>query len=286
MLVKRLPDPGRFLERAGPLLLADEARHNLMLGLAGTLRDHPSIYREYRLWVVEDGDRVVGAGLQTPPFNLVVALPEEDGVAAALAVSLQAEGVELPGLTGAVPEVDTFASAWEERTGVRRRRRMGQRIYKLTTLRPPEDVGGTSRPSTDDDRPLLLSWIEAFTAEGWHGSSARENAGRIVDSRLREGAGGFLVWEDPEPVSLAGWGGLTPNGVRIGPVYTPPEQRRRGYGSAVTAAVTADRLAAGRRFCFLYTDLANPTSNRIYMNIGYERVCDSIDYAFDPPDDG
>jgi hypothetical protein len=281
MLVKRLPDPGRFLEHAGPFLLADEARHNLMLGLAGTLRDHPSIYPEYGLWAVEDGDRVVGAGLQTPPFNLVVALPEDDGVAAALADSLQAEGVELPGLTGAVPEVDAFASAWEERTGVRRRRRIAQRIYELSTLRLPENVSGTSRRSTDDDRPLLLSWIEAFTTEGWHGASARENAKRIVDSRLREGAGGFLLWEDPEPVSLAGWGGSTPNGVRIGPVYTPPEQRRRGYGSAVTAAVTADRLAAGRRVCFLYTDLANPTSNRIYMNIGYEPVCDSIDYAFE-----
>jgi hypothetical protein len=58
-------------------------------------------------------------------------------------------------------------------------------------------------------------------------------------------------------------------------------ERRRGYGSAVTAAVTAERLAAGRRFCFLYTDLANPTSNRIYASLGYEPVCDSVDCAFE-----
>jgi predicted GNAT family acetyltransferase len=82
-------------------------------------------------------------------------------------------------------------------------------------------------------------------------------------------------------VSLAGWGGETPNGVRVGPVYTPPEHRGRGYGSAVTAAVTAERLAAGRRFCFLYTDVENPTSNRIYTRLGYEPVCESVDYAFD-----
>ena len=84
-----------------------------------------------------------------------------------------------------------------------------------------------------------------------------------------------------EPVSLAGWRSETPNGVRIGPVYTPPEHRRRDYGSAVTATVSAERLAAGRRFCFLYTDLANPTSNKIYMDIGYEPICDSANYAFD-----
>ena len=92
-----------------------------------------------------------------------------------------------------------------------------------------------------------------------------------------------MLWEDgDEPVSIAGWGGRTPNGIRIGPVYTPPDRRSRGYGSAVTAAVSASQLAGGRQFCFLYTDLANPTSNRIYMDIGYEPVCDSVDYAFEP----
>lgn len=91
-----------------------------------------------------------------------------------------------------------------------------------------------------------------------------------------------MLWEDGEPVSLAGWGGMTPNGVRVGPVYTPPGHRPRGYGSAITAAVSAERLASGRRFCCLYTDLANPTSNRIYLDIGYEPVCDCVDYAFEP----
>jgi predicted GNAT family acetyltransferase len=55
----------------------------------------------------------------------------------------------------------------------------------------------------------------------------------------------------------------------------------RGYGSAVTAAVTAEQLAEGRTFCFLYTDLANPTSNKIYTDLGYEPVCDAVDYAFE-----
>lgn len=284
MIVKRLTDPGAFLEAASPLLLEDEARHNLALGIAGTLRDHPSVYPEHLLWIVEDDDRVVGAALQTPPFNLVVAAGSTSHAAfSALAEKLHEEGLELPGVTGAVPEVEEFTSAWEERNGLRRRRRMAQRIYKLTTLRPPGGVDGSSRPATDDDRPLLLSWIEAFLGEVLgEAPSPVGNAERIVDARLRAGTGGFVLWEDPEPVSIAGWGGTTPNGVRIGPVYTPPEHRRRGYGSAATAAVSAERLAAGRRFCFLYTDLASPTSNRIYMNIGYEPVCDSLDYAFEP----
>jgi len=55
-------------------------------------------------------------------------------------------------------------------------------------------------------------------------------------------------------------------------VYTPPAYRRRGYASACGAALSQLILDAGRRFCFLYTDLANPTSNQIYQQIGYEHV--------------
>ena len=69
-------------------------------------------------------------------------------------------------------------------------------------------------------------------------------------------------------------------GIRIGPVYTPPEHRRRGYATTLVADLSAWLLERGHRACFLYTDLANPTSNRIYVEIGYERVCDAMEFVF------
>jgi hypothetical protein len=281
--VKRLADPAEFLAAAGPLLLADEARHNLMLGIAGTLRDHPGVYPEFHLWIVEENEQVVGTALQTPPYNLAFARPAGEGAIAELADSLHSAGADLPGVTGAVPEVDAFTEVWGARKGVTRRRRMAQRIYRLAHLRPFREVTGRARPATEEDRPLLLDWVRAFADEAVP-ADAPGHPEDAVDARLREGAGGFMLWEQEHdgPVSLAGWGGETPNGVRIGPVYTPPQHRGRGYGRAITAAVSAEQLASGRQFCFLYTDLANPTSNRIYVDIGYEPVCDSVDYAFEP----
>ena len=281
MLVKRLEDPRSFLEAASPLLLEDEARNNLILGIAGALHDHPSVYDEFHLWIVEDGRRVVGAALRTPPYNLVLGRPASRGALTALAETLRAERVDLPGCNGAVPEVEIFADAWSSLTRLALWRRTEQRIYRLTTVRAVTGVGGAARPATEDDRPLLAEWLRAFAAEALPRDTPDRGAERILDARLREGAGGFTLWDHGRPVSLAGWGGRTPSGVRIGPVYTPPEFRGRGYGSAVTAAVSAERLTFGRTFCFLYTDLANPTSNKIYTDIGYEPVCDSIDYAFD-----
>lgn len=281
MVVKELDDPGAFLEAAQPLLLEDEARNNLVLGIASTLRDHPSVYDEHRLWIVEDSGRTVGVALRTPPYNLALGGPANLVVLHDLAESLHAASIELPGVTGAAPEVEHFAAEWEAQARVARRQRMAQRIYRLTVLRPVEGVSGRARPAAEGDRPLLLEWVRSFVAEAVPEGTPDLGPERTIDARLGEGRGGFTIWEDGGPVSLAGWGGTTPNGVRIGPVYTPPEHRRRGYGSAVTAAVSAERLASGRTFCFLYTDVANPTSNKIYTDIGYEPVCDSIDYAFD-----
>lgn len=280
MEVERFEHPAAFLAAAEPLLLSDEARHNLMLGIAGGLRDHPGLYPQFRAWSVRTRSRIVAAALQTPPFNLVLARPEVGEAIEALVHALRSEGVELPGVTGAVPEVDAFAGSWTGHEELAPHQRMRQRIYRLTEVRPVEDVAGRARIAKGADRALLLDWVRAFAEESFEDVDPGA-VKRQVEARLDRGTGGFALWEDGDPVSLVGWGGETPNGVRIGPVYTPPGLRRRGYASALTASVSADQLAAGRRFCFLYTDLDNPTSNRIYMEVGYTPVCDSIDYAFD-----
>jgi predicted GNAT family acetyltransferase len=82
---------------------------------------------------------------------------------------------------------------------------------------------------------------------------------------------------------MAAWIGSPPNGVRITLVYTPPSFRGRGYASACVAALSASLLASGRKFCFLFTDLANPTSNSIYQKLGYRPVCDMREYCFERP---
>jgi uncharacterized protein len=274
MEIVQLSDPAEFLRRARPLLLVDEARHNLILGLAGTLRDHPDVYPDSALWLVEDDGIVVGAALRTRPLNLVLARGTDEAVAL-LAGSI---AEELPGVVGAVPEVDRFVA----QRGARAEPRARQGIYALHAVKAPRPTSGGPRAATAADRGLLLDWWRDFGVEALaEVEPDEERHERNIGHRLSDPAGGIALWEDEgRPVSMVGFGSPTPTGIRIGPVYTPPELRGRGYASALAAHVSAEQLAAGRRFCFLYTDLANPTSNRIYVEIGYERVCDSVEYAF------
>jgi uncharacterized protein len=284
MDVVRLDDAAAFLTEAEPLLVADEARHNLILGIAGTIRDTPDLYPLRSLWLVRDAGEVVAAALRTPPYNLILARPRSAPALAALAEAVAGE--ELPGVTGTEPEVEEFAELWSRHSGVAGRVNMRQGVYALEQVEPLAAVPGSARVATADDRALALRWWIAFGEEVLHeGGPGRERAEASVDHKLSSPTSGLLLWEDGEPVSVAGWGGPTPNGIRVGPVYTPPELRGRGYATALTAELSQRLLdgrlyEGGRRFCFLYTDLANPTSNAIYERIGYRRIAEAAEVVF------
>jgi predicted GNAT family acetyltransferase len=158
---------------------------------------------------------------------------------------------------------------------------MAQRINQLDRVEPAERASGSLRPARPADRDLLIEWYLGFQED--IGGGSRESAGKWVERSLGADPSvrGLFVWEtDGQPVSMVGYSGATPGGVRVGAVYTPPKLRRRGYASAAVAALSQRLLDAGRRFCFLYTDLANPTSNHIYQEIGYRPVADSSLYRF------
>jgi hypothetical protein len=161
---------------------------------------------------------------------------------------------------------------------------MSERIFRLEEVIPPRPVEGAMCVATDADQELLAEWLGEFNAEAI-GQVTDPAAMRAFAARwiARQGRAMYLWVVAGRPVSMVGVSGETPSGIRVAPVYTPGELRGRGYASALTAAVTQEQLDSGKRYCFLFTDLANPTSNHIYQAIGYRPVSDVADYRFDPP---
>ncbi len=262
-----------FLRRAEGFLVAREAENNLLLGLGATLRESPELYAAAPyLATVEDGAAVVAVALRTPPHNLVLS------PAPAEAIELIARDVEraggTPGVLGPSAEARAFARAWCALTGAATGAVVAERIYQLDAVVPVTGVAGALGRASAADRDLLVDWLERFAAEAI-GPADRAHLERTVDARLTGESAGYHLWRvDGAPTCLAAFSGPTPNGIRIGPVYTPPALRRRGYASACVAALSQRCLDAGRRLCFLFTDLANSTSNSIYQAIGYRPVCD------------
>jgi predicted GNAT family acetyltransferase len=282
----RLTDASTFLRLAGPLLTSSEARHNLMLGLAGTLVSQPELYPEFRLWIVIEADRPLAAALRTPPHNLVVADTDDRHALEALLLAVHRDQGDLPGLVANTPTADDATEIWVDMTGATVALRFGQGVFELTEIADVPRPDGATRRVEREDRDLAVGWIEAFSDEALrHQPFDRERLGHAVDARLGRDDAGLWLWEvDAEPVSLAGFSGPTTTGIRIGPVYTPPAHRGRGYATALVADLSREMLGRGYRACFLFTDLSNPTSNAIYERIGYRRIADAFEIRFSDRD--
>jgi predicted GNAT family acetyltransferase len=275
MYVEGYDLPEAWYQRTVTYLTRYEAENNLLLGLAATLMNDPGAYPNYYMAAVVNEEQVVGAAVMTPPYNLVLSHTEHPDALGILAEHVLRHYHALPGLGARKDVAHEFARLWTARTGQRHELEMAQRIYELRKVEAPQGVAGRLRAASPGDIALLAAWQHAFSIDaGMEVSPERSQAWaeRIFTTHLRR------VWfwvVDGQPVSMVGSTGPTPNGIRIGPVYTPVEQRGRGYASACTAAVSQLLLDEGRKFCFLYTDLANPTSNKIYQDIGYRAVCDA-----------
>lgn len=283
MRLVRYDDPEAYYQRVEPFLVAHEAAHCLQLGICNMLRRQPvGDAPPYLAAVERDAGGVAAVILRTPPNNIVLSLMdagERDDALALAADDLRATYPEMPGVTGPRDIVADFAALWHAHTGQSFQIARHERIYQLERVVPVRGVPGSFRRAGQADRAVLIEWLDAFQKEALPGVNeydAGEFASRMIAGEGRDG----YVWEDGAPVSLAACGSPTPHGIRAGPVYTPPDRRGHGYASACVAALSQALLDQGRRFVFLFTDLANPTSNHIYQTIGYTPVCDVDEYRF------
>jgi RimJ/RimL family protein N-acetyltransferase len=273
-------DLDAYLTEAGDFLRADPVENTVPLGVVETLRAKGAdVFGEGPLfgWWRPDAS-VRGTLLQTGTFPLQLsAVPDQ--AAAALADALADRGVVLPGVSGHPSAARAFADIWEKRTDAVAEVHMRQRLFRLERLEPPDPrPDGLPRVATGPDHGLVFDWFKAFEDEASGGGLANAT---LIDDRI--GYDGVLLWEvDGRPVTLAGRTRVVSGMARIGPVYTPPEHRRRGYGAAVTAALARATLDAGASHVVLFTDLANPTSNGVYQRIGFRPVSDRLILNFRP----
>jgi uncharacterized protein len=270
-----------FLGVARDFLVEREAEHNLILGICDTLLSLPGAYKhEPYLAAMVDDDQVVGVAVRTPPWELVLS-EIDDARGVDLVVEDRAAEV-LPGVTGPTRMTARFADLWSKRTGAAVRLAMQERAFVLAQVLHPRPATGKMRAARPADRALLVEWLEDFVDEALAGHNPAGDIGAIADRWIAGEQRTMQLWIDNGlPVSMAGVGARTPNGVRIGPVYTPRDLRRRGYASNLVARACTAELDAGSRLCFLFTDRANPTSNHIYQEIGFEGVTDIDRWAFD-----
>lgn len=283
MILKTFQTSGEFLKEAQAALEENEAANNLMYGMALRLQRFPERIKIPPYFaVVRRKHGLQAAALMTPPHNLVVVSTNNDYSIEAfdlVARSLRTAAWPVPGVIGPRDAALAFAKVWMRLSGESYGLGLHERVYELRKVIPPPLPSGHMRLAGFPDLELLAAWFLEFWSEAMPEEQyTMEDA--LEATRLKLSDGDLFVWEDGQVVSMVGRSRPTPNGYCIGPVYTPLVFRRKGYASALTAAVSQLLLDSGKKFTALFTDLSNPISNSIYMKIGYRPVGDFDQYWF------
>ncbi len=284
MKIQQTQEIQSFAERVLPFLEAQPAAHNLILAVIEQLRHPlPGIQRSAPVLITVEADGEVQAiAIQTAARPLMLSRARHRHGIDAIAHHIKTHwskaavplGKTLPSFSGPQAEAACFARAMGRWTGLNYQIKLAMGIHQLQQVRSIPQPEGKLRQAVAGDRPLLIHWSQAFEQEvfgGLQGDSAI-----WADHQLAQGH--LFLWDigsraTPQPVCLVGGNAFWSNKGRIGPVYTPPEQRRRGYAAAAVAALSNHLLDQGCQVCYLFTELANLTSNHIYQMIGYEPVC-------------
>ena len=272
-------DAKTFLAAAGKMLYTRETVNNLILGVSERLVENPKPCKNPFFSTVEDENgEVILAAVMTPPHNLILAGDDQFELGfPALIDHLKTHQIDIPGVIAPAKIADGFLRAWQNQVGETGDLNRRMRVYELRQVQTQPFPPGTFQAAGPLEIPIIAKWIQAFEAEAL-GESQELDLARA--ERLITGGQIFTWTVDEETVSMAMKTRPIAHSITIGGVYTPPQHRCRGYAGALVANLSQYLLHDGYQFVNLFTDLDNPTTNKIYMEVGYHPVCDFREYRF------
>ena len=282
MHVQRYYDVREFIQSVETFLERNEVINNLLLGILFRLKKESKLTEQKSepfFALVKHRQDIIFVMLMTPPHNMII-YGEGNNLDMAIDQSilfLRKEEILVPGIVGSREMATKFAFSWAQATGHVPIIKMEQMIYRLDEVNEIELSPGRLILAVQKDIDLVGNWIFEFSKVTLETVSLAE-ARKKAEFAIKESC--VFLWEDKIPVSMVSKARPTKNGIVISAVYTPLQFQKKGYATSCVSSLSKLLLSKGYKFCSLYTDLSNPTSNSIYKKIGYRPIVPSIVYSF------
>lgn len=266
-------DVNAFLERTRSFLESDQALYGMALGTANRIAGgHRFGTEDPWFAVVEEGQWLRAIVLHTPPRPMILVTAELEAITP-LIKGMQASGRKFTGVVGPSEAVPFVTGRWAHIHDLDQEVKMRMRLFCADqVIQPSNPPAGELVKASVEELPWVNSWADAFIADCHmpaNDPGLPNPAIAMVDRQA------LYLWKDATGAkAMAAFNRETPKSHSISWVYTPREYRGKGYASALVAALTQHALDSGKQFCSLHTDVANPTSNKIYTEIGYRHYCD------------
>lgn len=261
-----------LLAEALPRFAAREVEYNMTLGVLSFVAREQHLDPPAWIWSVRDGAQLVGLAVRTPPLPLLIS-PLPGAACGGVAEAILARGAWPLPIHGPSEVVDGVTEQLAQRARIDVKRLYDMRLFQLRRLLPPPPTPGAMRRATQADAPMLIELLDGFERETVPEEAGMRDLNKVIAGMLA--ARRAFLWQDGDVVgAMAAFNRRVGSGTSIGAVYARPALRRRGYATALVAALSQHMLDDGCQYTCLNTDLANPTSNSIYPKVGYEPVLD------------
>jgi len=269
-------DVENFLKSNEDILLKNESRNNLMLGLADSILHSKRSSETPLFYTVRRDSQICGQAIRTNPDKPLILAEMDNNTVSFLANELKRKNVELDGAVGPIETAKFFSSIWSGSSKVG----MHQGIYQLDNVIHPDYEGGSMVLAEDKHFDLVREFSFGFIKDCFPGENKENEADEAAARNIKNKT--LFLWKNlsGEFVSMAANNRESKNGATISWVYTPPQHRNHGYGSKIVASLSQKMLNNGKAFCNLFTDLLNPTSNSIYQKVGYKKIGESMHFKF------
>ena len=275
-------DPQSFWDANAELLLRRESEYNLMIGITLGIISSERLWGELSFFTVRHGDEIVGQAMHTGGDKpLILSSMSEEAIEALVEATIANDFIP-ERVSGPAETAEYCANVFAARRGARAHIFQRQGIYELREVIWPSADGGKLISGAQEHRELTREWAEHFVRECFPEEPApRAVAEDMVKNRLDAGHVYFWQTAEGDIVSMAGRNRESPNTATISWVYTPPQKRGRGYARSVVAHLSQLWLDRGKKACNLFTNLANPASNKAYVSVGYEQLREARIYSID-----
>jgi predicted GNAT family acetyltransferase len=277
---KQYEDVYDFADKVEPILVEREDVYSLFFGVLQAIK--AGRYENPFMATIEEDGEVLALFQMTPPHPLNLVFLNEhilEECTDLLIKNLLALNIDVPSIVSLKPLAYQFAGKWKATTGLDHQLLMDQGLYRIDRVDETlEQSPGSWRYAEEGDCPLIEKWFNLFEEDAFLPISPIEDVKKRVATFVGERE--VFLWEhDGKVVSMMKKSRPTKHGITVSLVFTPREERKKGYARTMVAAGTKELLKE-YDFCVLYTDMMNPTSNKIYMEIGYKRIADSVHLAF------
>lgn len=253
-----------FIEKYEPYFIDDEIRYSLILGIT---RRNAGI----SLMISSEIDDEFVVGVLAGKNLIIASNTMEEDVYYDLVEYM--ETVDYPGIIGLKEHCDIYHSKYKDISGKVMITKMDQRIYYCPKVNEHSEKMGLVRLANESDIDHLVDWAYNFSRDVDE-SATIEQAKNHIEYQINSKTLYVLEIKN-QIVSMAARSRSLNSTESVGFVYTPVKFRRNGYASRVVEEITR-KVLNDNKIATLYTDLSNPTSNSIYMKIGYKPYCDSV----------